>query len=65
MRAGIPLFVILSGVKCRLLRNRIQKAGGTEPKDLSETATTIPYFPAASFTISTACLAHLTRSSIT
>ena len=24
-----------------------------------------PYFPAASFTISTACLAHLTRSSIT
>lgn len=44
MRAGIPLFVILSGVKCRLLRNRIQKAGGTEPKDLGETATTIPNF---------------------
>ena len=65
MRTGIPLFVILSGVKLSFVEKSYSESGGTEPKDLGETATTIPYFPAASFTISTACLAHLTRSSIT
>lgn len=65
MRAGIPPFRHPERSKMSFVEKSYSESGGTEPKDLGETATTIPYFPAASFTISTACLAHLTRSSIT